>query len=76
MNRKSKDGIQKTISCPMVLINYNENTNFVNNFDLLAHDYSLNRKIMKLYLRLQSFHFIDSAIINALITNKLKICLN
>ncbi|KAE9522897.1 hypothetical protein AGLY_016708 [Aphis glycines] len=44
VNRKSKDGNQKLVSCPKVLINCNKNMNFVDNFDRLNSDYKLDRK--------------------------------
>jgi len=39
VNRKSKDRTQKLVSCPKVLIDYNKNINFVDNFDHLNSDY-------------------------------------
>jgi len=61
VNRKSKDGTYKLFSCPKVLIDYNKNMNFVDNFDRLNGDYKLDRKSIKWYLRL-IFHFVVSAI--------------
>jgi len=55
VNRKSKDGNQKLFS---VLIDYNKNINFVDNFDRLNNDYKLDRKSMKWYLRL-IFHLLN-----------------
>lgn len=69
VNRKSKDGNQKLVSCPKVLIDYNKNMNFVNNFYRLNSDYKLDRKSMKWYLRL-IFHFVESAITNSYIIYK------
>lgn len=69
VNRKSKDGIQKLVSCLKVLIDYNKNMNFVDNFDCLNSNYKLDRKSMKRYLRL-IFHFVESSITNSFIIHK------
>ncbi|KAL5237080.1 hypothetical protein ACI65C_004490 [Semiaphis heraclei] len=44
VSRNSKDGTQKLVSCSKVLIDYNKNINFVDNFDRLNSDYKLDRK--------------------------------
>jgi len=41
VNRKSKYGNQKLVFCPKVLIDYNKNMNFVDNFDRLNSDYKM-----------------------------------
>lgn len=52
-----------------MLIDYNKNINFVDNFDCLKNDYSLDRKSMKWYLRLV-YHFVECAITNAFFIHK------
>lgn len=69
VSRNSKDGTQKLVSCSKVLIDYNKNINFVDNFDRLNSDYKLDRKSMKWFLRL-IFHFVESAITNLFILHK------
>lgn len=63
------DGTIINVPCPQVLADYNKNMNFVDNFDRLKGDYSLDRKSSKWYLRLV-FHFVDCAITNAFIIHQ------
>lgn len=69
VNRKSKNGTQKLVSCLKVLIDYNKNMNFVDNFDRLNSDYKLDRQNTKWYLRLV-FNFVESAITKSFIIHK------
>jgi len=69
VKRKQKDGTIVNVPCPQVLVDYNKNMNYVDNFDRLKGDYSLDRKSVKWYMRLV-FHFVDCAITNAFIIHK------
>ncbi|XP_050057150.1 uncharacterized protein LOC126550159 isoform X6 [Aphis gossypii] len=69
VKRKQKDGTIINVPCPQVLVDYNKNMNYVDNFDRLKGDYSLDRKSIKWYMRLV-FHFVDCAITNAFIIHR------
>jgi len=69
VKRRQKDGKFLDVPCPKILVDYNKNMNYVDNFDRLKGDYSLDRKSSKWYMRLV-FHFIDCAITNAFIIHK------
>lgn len=58
VQRKEKDGTKTTVPCLKILPDYNAKMNFVDNFDRLKGDYSIDRKSKKWWPRL-FYHFLD-----------------
>nr|CAH7727890.1 unnamed protein product [Callosobruchus chinensis] len=71
VNRKQKDGTTIPIPCPLALVDYNKNMNFVDRFDQMKSCYELDRKSKKWWHRI-FFHFVDCCVVNAFILYKLK----
>jgi hypothetical protein len=69
VNRKQKDGTIVEVSCPVVLKDYNQNMNFVDNFDRIVNDYHLDRKAKRWWMRI-FFHFLHCSVSNAYICHK------
>ncbi|PSN33834.1 hypothetical protein C0J52_28021 [Blattella germanica] len=69
VTRMEKDGSIVNVPCPKVLKDYNDNMNFVDNFDRLKSDYEIDRKRKKWWHRL-FFHFVDCCVVNAFIIHK------
>ena len=47
VQRKQKDGAKLTITCPQVVIDYNQNMGVVDKHDILRQLYEIDRKSMK-----------------------------
>lgn len=70
VKRKEKDGTHVQVPCPVMLTDYNKNMNFVDKFDQMRSCYGIDRKSHKWWHRI-FFFFIDAALVNAFIINKL-----
>lgn len=64
VQRRSKDGSVKMVSCPKVLSEYNKHMNCVDKFDQNKKSCQIDRKAHKWWHRL-FFHFIDAAVVNS-----------
>lgn len=67
--RRKKDGSLTDIPCPKLLNDYNANMNFVDKFDQLKGNYSLDRRSKKWWHRI-FFSFLDYSVVNAYIVYK------
>lgn len=71
VNRKQKDGTLKSISCPVMVSDYNKHMGYVDKADQLLSTYKIDRKSKKWWLRI-FFHFLDVIVVNAYILYKEK----
>lgn len=66
VQRKTKDGENEDICCPLMIKDYNSNMGFVDKADMLKNTYEINRKSHKWWHRIL-WHFVDVAIVNSFI---------
>lgn len=69
VKRNEKDGTSTQVPCPTLLVDYNNNMNFVDVFDQYRTTYCIDRKSRKWWHRI-FFFLIDASIVNAYIINK------
>lgn len=67
--RRNRMGIRKSITCPSLIADYNDNMNAVNKFDHFMSNYSLGRRSEKWWHRIL-FYFLDACVLNAYILYK------
>ncbi|XP_050302054.1 piggyBac transposable element-derived protein 4-like [Anthonomus grandis grandis] len=71
VQRKQKKGSKIPVPCPIALVDYNSNMNFVDRFDQMKSSYDLDRKSKKWWMRI-FFHFIDCCVVNSFTLYRLR----
>ncbi|CAH1996242.1 unnamed protein product [Acanthoscelides obtectus] len=69
VERKNKNGVIEKVPCPIALIDYNQNMNFVDKFDQNLNVYKIDRKAKKWWHRI-FFYFLDAALVNSFVLYK------
>lgn len=69
VSRKNKDGSQLSVSCPILVRDYNQYMGYVDKSDMLKSCYEIDRKCKKWWHRIM-WHFLDVAVVNASIIFK------